>query len=210
MKHPQTIEAATIRVVGLDDWLCHGLAVQLNTPAIEIVQHVDLADVQRHYDERQVGCVVSDLALWEEADQDTRRIAKQQLKCPLIFVGETQEATAVASAFRSGAFDVLIQPVPLETLCERVVLAAGQDQQREAEAARSTDVRMRFESLSDREQEIMLLVAQGLSIKQIASCCGVGFQTVAKHRSKVLKKMGVTNDVELALLLRNHLLAHVT
>ena len=207
---PPVVEAATIHMVGLDDWWCHGIAVQLNNRAIEIIQHDGLKEVQQHYHERQAGCVVCDLALWEQADQESRRAAKRRLKCPLIFVGAGQSASAVAAAFRSGAFDVLIQPVPLAALCERVVLAAGQDQRRQAEAARTADARMRFETLSDREQEIMLLVAQGLSIKQVAARCGIGFQTVAKHRARVLKKMGVGNDVELALLLRNHLLAHVT
>jgi DNA-binding NarL/FixJ family response regulator len=40
----------------------------------------------------------------------------------------------------------------------------------------------------------------GKTVKQIASELGVGFPTAARHRTRVLEKMQVTNDVELVRL----------
>jgi DNA-binding CsgD family transcriptional regulator len=47
----------------------------------------------------------------------------------------------------------------------------------------------------------MELLVGGRTQKQIAASLGISIQTVAKHRGKVLEKLGVENDVELARLL---------
>jgi DNA-binding NarL/FixJ family response regulator len=51
--------------------------------------------------------------------------------------------------------------------------------------------------LTAREAEVMQLLVLGRSQKQIATELGITFQTTAKHRAKVLEKLGVANDVEL-------------
>jgi DNA-binding NarL/FixJ family response regulator len=44
------------------------------------------------------------------------------------------------------------------------------------------------------------LIVDGKTVKQIAAELGVGFPTAARHRTRVLEKMQVTNDVELVRL----------
>lgn len=191
--------------IGLDEWLCQGIEVQINNPAFEVVLLESYEQLQKQYDRHRAGCVVTTLSKWDEADADSRRKIRARIQSPLIFLGESPSADAVAAAFRGGAFEVLLKPLSLETLCDRVLIATSVDLQRITELRRAVDVKLRFEGLTDREQEIMLLVAQGLSLKQIGAYCDISFQTVAKHRTKILKKMDVSNDVELALLVRNHL-----
>ena len=68
--------------------------------------------------------------------------------------------------------------------------------------------RIRFQlqltTLSHREAEVLELLITGRSTKEIGSELYIGTQTVLKHRSSILKKLGVRNDVELALKLRQH------
>ena len=54
-------------------------------------------------------------------------------------------------------------------------------------------------SLSDREKEIVALVAQGLKNKEIAGKLYVAEQTVKNHLYKIFDKLGVADRVELAL-----------
>ncbi len=63
-----------------------------------------------------------------------------------------------------------------------------------------TDVAARTATLTQRESEVMQLIVEGLSQKQIAARLGISIQTAAKHRAKVLQKMHVANDVELVRL----------
>lgn len=58
----------------------------------------------------------------------------------------------------------------------------------------------RIAELTPREAEVMELIVEGKSQKQIAAMFGISIQTAAKHRAKVLEKLGVANDVELVRL----------
>ncbi|WP_276366620.1 response regulator transcription factor [Chryseolinea sp. H1M3-3] len=51
--------------------------------------------------------------------------------------------------------------------------------------------------LTPREKEVLELVAQGLSTKQVADKLGIGTRTVESHRVNMLKKMKVNNTAEL-------------
>ncbi len=53
------------------------------------------------------------------------------------------------------------------------------------------------ESLSDREFQIMLMIAQGKTIKDIAAELFISDKTVSTYRSRLLNKMGMKNNAEL-------------
>jgi len=55
------------------------------------------------------------------------------------------------------------------------------------------------ESLSQRENQVFRLLAQGQSVGQIASALNLSSNTVSTYRARILEKTGVRNDVELAL-----------
>lgn len=53
------------------------------------------------------------------------------------------------------------------------------------------------ETLSDREHEVMLLIARGKSNKEIAEELRIDSRTVTTHRRRILDKMGMETDAEL-------------
>lgn len=55
------------------------------------------------------------------------------------------------------------------------------------------------ESLSQRENQVFRLLAQGQSVGQIAVSLSLSSNTVSTYRARILEKTGVRNDVELAL-----------
>lgn len=55
------------------------------------------------------------------------------------------------------------------------------------------------ESLSQRENQVFRLLAQGQSVGQIAVLLSLSPNTVSTYRARILEKTGVRNDVELAL-----------
>lgn len=56
----------------------------------------------------------------------------------------------------------------------------------------------RHEVLSERELEVMLMIASGKTVSQIAAELWLSAKTVSTHRSRILEKMGIKNNVELA------------
>ena len=54
-----------------------------------------------------------------------------------------------------------------------------------------------YESLTAREQEIMRLLAEGLSVKKIAQSLYISYRTVENHRTSIFRKLKVKNAAEL-------------
>ncbi len=52
-----------------------------------------------------------------------------------------------------------------------------------------------IDRLSPREREVLLLIADGRSTKEIARELGITFKTACSHRTRVLEKLGVHNSV---------------
>ncbi|MCP4349377.1 MAG: response regulator transcription factor [Desulfobacterales bacterium] len=55
----------------------------------------------------------------------------------------------------------------------------------------------KYENLTPREQEILGLIATGLSLKDIAGRLCISYKTVANHRTEMMKRLGIKNIVEL-------------
>jgi len=67
-----------------------------------------------------------------------------------------------------------------------------------------TEVEQRWESLTEREREVLLLIAAGKSNKEIAQALKVTAWTVGFHVSNILKKLGVESRVEAAVWAKEH------
>ena len=114
----------------------------------------------------------------------------------------------VAAALRAGATGFLLKDSAPEIIFRSVHAAAdGQrafsssvlDRLVEA-AVEATPQRRAFpETVTDRERQVALLVAQGLGNGEIAEELVVGASTVKTHVSALLDKFGVSNRVQLAV-----------
>ncbi|OMG33924.1 response regulator transcription factor [Actinomyces naeslundii] len=114
----------------------------------------------------------------------------------------------VAAALRAGATGFLLKDSAPEIIFRAVHAAAdgqrafsGSVLDRLVEAAvEATPQRRTFpETVTDRERQVALLVAQGLGNGEIAEELVVGASTVKTHVSALLDKFGVTNRVQLAV-----------
>jgi DNA-binding NarL/FixJ family response regulator len=54
-----------------------------------------------------------------------------------------------------------------------------------------------YETLTDREKQVLKLVAEGGSNKEVAELLGISVKTAMSHREKVMEKLGVHNRTEL-------------
>ena len=142
---------------------------------------------------------LSGLALFE-------RLIERQLSnlIPVIFLtGHADVATAV-NAVKRGAFDFCEKPFSDNALIDRVEQAIA------ASAVALSDHRRRYElgerlaGLTEREQEVMRCVVDGLANKEMADTLGISVRTVEVHRARIVEKMGVRSAVELANLLHEN------
>ena len=59
----------------------------------------------------------------------------------------------------------------------------------------------RIDSLTPREYDVMELLADAMTLKEIANQLGISVQTASKHRLRVLEKLGAKNEVALLKML---------
>jgi two-component system response regulator FixJ len=120
---------------------------------------------------------------------------------PIIFVSGQGQIAACANAMKQGAVDFLVKPVDHQTLRNCILTALDQDAERLQLESYREKVAERFKMLTPRELDVLQMLYQGKVMKFIAMQLGVSFQTVAKHRSRLLKKLGINNETDLVRLI---------
>ncbi len=121
---------------------------------------------------------------------------------PVIFLtGHGDVPTAVAMVKR-GAFDFCEKPFSDNALVDRIEQAVARSAQVLAGRQALERLQSRLAELTQRERDVMGLVAKGLPNKLIADQLDISVRTVEVHRSRVFDKMDVKSAVELANLLR--------
>jgi DNA-binding NarL/FixJ family response regulator len=142
----------------------------------------------------------------------TRRLRQELPDCRVIVLTTFDDDEMVFDGLRAGALGYLLKDAPSEKLAEAIRLAAHGESFLQpsvaakvvAEFARVTN-RPRSQSqslvepLSDREQEILVLITTGASNREIASKLFLAEGTVKNHVTNVLAKLGVRDRTQAVL-----------
>jgi two-component system response regulator DctR len=121
---------------------------------------------------------------------------------PVIFLSGHADVPTAVDSVKRGAFDFCEKPFSDNALVDRVEQALALSHERLTLRLQSADLVSRLAELTDREQDVMRLVVEGLPNKLIASQLDISVRTVEVHRSRIFEKMDVKSAVELANLLR--------
>ena len=113
------------------------------------------------------------------------------------------EDPLVVNAIKAGAIGYLLKDVQANDLCQAIkAAAAGQVQLSSQVTARLMhEIRMpdNPETLTDRETEVLRLLAMGKSNREISANMYLGETTVKTHVSNILTKLGVSSRTQAAL-----------
>lgn len=126
------------------------------------------------------------------------RITELGRKMPVIVTTARGDFPMCVRAMKCGASGFLAKPFRDQELIEAVADALESDRlQRSQEVVSEGDLRVRFDSLSKREREVMTLATNGLMNKQIAYELWVTQATVKIHRANAMRKMNARSFAEL-------------
>ena len=118
-------------------------------------------------------------------------------RLPVIFLSGHADVPVAVDAVRRGAFDFCEKPFSNNALINRVEEALQRSADALAQAHRRREVRERVSALTEREQNVMRLMADGLPNKLIADRLQISIRTVEVHRARVLDKLEAKSAVEL-------------
>ena len=135
--------------------------------------------------------------------ESTKAIRTELPEVEVIALTSVLEGASVTGAIRAGAIGYLLKDTDAEGLHQAIRGAAegGVHLSPEAAAHLMREVRApeNPEALSDRETEVLRLLARGKANKQIASSLYVSEKTVKAHVSSILMKLGVQSRTQAAL-----------
>jgi FixJ family two-component response regulator len=118
-------------------------------------------------------------------------LAKTGVQIPIILMTSHGDIPMSVTAMKAGAVDFLAKPFREQDMLNAVASALDRDrdrERRESEIA-TNQLRTLFESLSQRQREIMTRVTAGKMNKHIAEELGLKEITVKIHRGHVMRKM---------------------
>jgi len=116
------------------------------------------------------------------------------------------EDASVVGAVRAGAIGYLLKDTQAEELTRAIKAAANGQVQLSPQAAARLVREVRApespETLTERETDVLRLLAQGKANKEIAAALYIGENTVKTHVSSILVKLGVQSRTQAALYAR--------
>lgn len=150
----------------------------------------DIADVP--------SCMVLDIRLPGQSGLEyLEALPKAQFALPIVLISAHVDVPMAVRAMKAGAVDVLTKPVREQDLLDAVNRAIENNRRHRAEALSLNRLEACYANLSERERQIMALVAVGKLNKQIAAEVDLAEATVKLHRGHVMRKMGAGSVAQL-------------
>jgi FixJ family two-component response regulator len=148
------------------------------------------------------SCLVLDVRLPGVSGLDVQlELARSQMQIPIIFITGYGDIPMTVRAMKAGALEFLTKPFRDQELLDAVQQALERDRANRQRAAEAAALQKRYETLTERERQVMRLVAAGRLNKEIAAELGTAEITVKVQRSQVMRKMqaeSVTDLVRMA------------
>jgi DNA-binding NarL/FixJ family response regulator len=133
----------------------------------------------------------------------TTAIREQLPDTEVIALTSVLEDVSVVGAVKAGAIGYLLKDTQADQLCRAIKAAAAGQVQLSPEAAARLVREVRApespQALTDRETDVLRLLAQGKANKEIAAALSIGEKTVKTHVSSILMKLGVQSRTQAAL-----------
>jgi DNA-binding NarL/FixJ family response regulator len=170
---------------------------------IEVLEAASGEDALRAVQEQPADLIVLDLNLPGLGGLELlRRLTRTAPKAPILVFSQHAEAIYATKALEAGARGFVSKNAMPEEFLEAVdaILAGGtaieKTVQREM-AMRDLAEDAYLKPLTERDIEILRLLAAGNSLSEIAAKLGVAYKTVANTLSRIKEKLGVAQTSEL-------------
>ncbi len=177
------------------------VALLLHTAHIDTKLYSCAKDFLRDYKPTLEGCLLLDIRMPEMSGPDLQlELKRRGSMIPVIYLSAFGDVPITVQAIKNGAVNVLTKPVHPQSLLDNVQEAFKLCAIRAREQKKVGDACRKLALLTPREYEILTLIVNGESSKQVARTLKISFRTVEVHRTHILQKMEVESLLALTAL----------
>ncbi len=188
----------TIALIEDDEAVLRSLSLLLRKRGMTVRAYRTAEDFLRAFGSEPLACVVSDIRMPGMSGLELQReLHRRDAAMPMILITGHGDIAMAVAAIKNGAFDFVEKPFDAERLADSIGLAIARGQRARLEQDMRAQLQALVMELSPRQVEVMRLVAEGYSNKEIALKLDISPRTVENYRAWVMEKMGAKNLADL-------------
>ena len=181
---------AIVHVVDDEAEVCNAVAMLLRSVGLQSRTYGSAQAFLEGYRPGTPGCIVLDVRLPGMSGLELQeRLQRSGITLPVIVMTGHGDIQMAVRAMRAGALDFVEKPFNDQTLLDRVHEGVARSMQSHDADGERAQVQSRYNSLSEREREILKHVVDGRPNKLIADELGLSTRTVESHRAHIIEKM---------------------
>ena len=179
-----------IHLVDDDAAVREGLSLLISTVGLRVQDWADPQAFLAGFDRASIGAIVLDVRMPGISGLSVLdTLVAQGVDQPVIMLTGHGTVDMCRRAFKSGAAEFLEKPVDDEVLLEALQTAVRQHVRLRARTQADRDAQQRYAQLSPREREVLALIVQGLTNKEIGRALELSPRTVETHRANLFAKL---------------------
>jgi FixJ family two-component response regulator len=185
-------------VIDDDSSVREALESLVRSVGLQVRTHGTVADFLKAPATEGPTCLVLDVRLPGQGGLDFQStLTGSGIHMPIIFITGHGDIPMSVRAMKGGAVEFMTKPFRDQDLLDAIQAGLARDRAYREKQDAIGALRGRYETLTEREKEIMALVVSGLLNKQIAASIGLSEITVKVHRGNLMRKMNAKSVAEL-------------
>ena len=195
-------------VVDDDQVMRNSLKWLIESVGMQVESFASADEFLAQYQAGRAGCLVLDVRMPGMSGLDLQEyLVENNIHIPVVIITGHGDVPMAVRAMKSGAIDFIEKPFNDEVLLDAIRRAIAYEEQQRSQHAENLHIQERLSHLTPREHEVMEMVTEGRSNKEIANALGVSAKTIEAHRARVMEKMqagSLAELVRMVLAVNNH------
>jgi RNA polymerase sigma factor (sigma-70 family) len=192
------VNDATVYVIDDDASVRDSINLILSLKGMRTQLFSSAEDFLEAYRPEWRGCILTDLQMPGMSGLDLQQaLLERGILLPVVVLTAHGDVPTTRVAMKGGAFDFLEKPINDEVLLDVLKNAIREDIHRHAAESAEDALRSRLARLTPREREVLDLLVEGLSHREIAARLTISPRTVEVYKARMMEKLQCRSLAEL-------------